>query len=129
MQPSSSPPRNRTHDRKHQKKKFSRSRSTKPNKLNLLSPLPDFQLNSLHHAFKYDRRQSRADKSSAGSDHTSKHKHHDVCHLNPTSSIRHNSTIKKKRGGVVNSASVLPAKSTSKSSKSTCSANKGYLLH
>ena len=105
MRPTSSPPRNRTHDRKHQKKKFSRSRSTKPNKLNLISALPDFQLNSLHHLFKYDRVQSRADKSSAGSNHNSKHKHHSVCHLNPTSAIRRDSPIKKKRGGVVDSAS------------------------
>ena len=114
MRPSSSPPRNRTHDRKHQKKKFSRSRSTKPSKLNLVRPLPDSQLNSLQHLFKYERRQSRADKSSAGSNHTSKHKHHDVCRLNPTSSIRRNSLIKKKRGGVVDSAG---AKSISKSCK------------
>ena len=42
MRPPSSPPKNRTHDRKHQKKKGSRSRQNKPNKLNLLSPLPDF---------------------------------------------------------------------------------------
>ena len=49
MKPPLLPPRNCTHDRKHQKKKFSRSRSVKPNKLNLISPLPDFQLNSLHY--------------------------------------------------------------------------------
>ena len=95
MRPPSSQPRNRTHDRQHQKKKFSRSRSTKPNKLNLISPLPDFQLHSLHHLLKYDRVQSCADKSSAGSDHTSKHKHHSVCHLNPTSATRRcDTTIK-----------------------------------
>ena len=118
MRPPLSPPRNYTHDHKHQKKKFSKSRSNKPNKLNLISLLPDFQLNSLHHLLKYDRVQSRADKSSAGSDHTSKHKHHSVCHLNPTSATRRrDSTIKKKRGGVVDSASVSPAKSNSKSCK------------
>ena len=114
MRSLSSPLRNCTHDRKHQKKKFSRSRSTKPNKLNLISPLPDFQLNSLHHLLTYDRVQSRADKSSAGNNHTSKNKHYSVCHLNPTSASRQcDSTIKKKRGGV-DSASVLPAKSISK---------------
>ena len=60
--------------------------------------------------------QSRADKSSAGSNHTSIHKHHPVCHVNPTSATRRlDATIKKKRGGVVDSASVSPAKSTSKS--------------
>ena len=78
MGPPSSPPRNRTHDRKYQKKKLSHSRSTKPNKLNLISPLPDFQLNSFHHLLKYDRVQSCADKSSAGSNHTSKNKHYSV---------------------------------------------------
>ena len=105
MKPPLLPPRNRTHDRKHQKKKFSWSRSTKPNKLNLISPLPDFKLNSSHHLFKYDHKQSRADKLSAGSNHTSKHKHHSVCHLNPTSALRHCPT-KKNRGGVnSNSAS------------------------
>ena len=113
MRPSSSPPRNRTHDRKHQKKKGSRSRQHKPNKLNLLLPLPDFRLHSVHHLLKYDREQSRADKSSAGSDHTSVHKHHQVCHLNPTSAARLDAMMKKKRRGVVKSASVSPAKSKS----------------
>ena len=42
MRPPSSPPRKRTHDRKHRKKKGSRSRQQNPNKLSLLSPLPDF---------------------------------------------------------------------------------------
>ena len=56
MKPPVFPPRNRTHDRKHQKKKFSRSRSTKPNKLNLISPLPDFKLNSSHHLLSYDHK-------------------------------------------------------------------------
>ena len=111
MKPPVLPSRNRTHDRKHQKKKFSRSHSTKPNKLNLISPLPDFKLNSSHHLFIYDHQQSRADKSSAGSNHTSKHKHHSVCHLNPTSASRRRPT-KKNRGGV-NSSSVLPPKSIS----------------
>ena len=101
------PPKNRTHDLKHQKKKFAWSRSTKPNKLNLISPLPDFRLNSHHLMLKYDREQSRADKSSADSSHTSIHKHHPVCHLNPTIATRQPDTkIKKRRGGVVNSASV-----------------------
>ena len=101
MRPPLSPPRNRTHDQTHQKKKFSQSRSTKPNKMNLISPFPDFQLNSLHHSLKYDRVQSRADKSSTGSDHTSKHKHHSVCYLNPISAFQRDSTNKKKRDGVV----------------------------
>ena len=55
MRPPSSPPRNCTHDRKHQKKKGSRSRQNKPNKLNLLPPLPDFRSHSVHHSLKYDR--------------------------------------------------------------------------
>ena len=42
MRSPSSPPRDRTHNCKHQKKKSSVSRSTKPNKLTLISPLPDF---------------------------------------------------------------------------------------
>ena len=123
MRPPLSPPRNRTHDRKHQKKKSSRSRSTNPNKLNLISPLPDFQLNSLHHLLKYDMIQSRADKSSAGSNHTSIHKHHLVCHLNPTSATRRlDATIKKKRGGVVDSAVVssVPVVSSAKSISKSC---------
>ena len=116
MRPPSSPPRSRTHDRKHQQKKGSRSCSMKPSNLDLILPLPDFRLNSVHHLLKYDREQSRANKSSAGSNHTSIHKHHPVCHLNPTIATRRpDATIKKKRGGVVNSASVCPAKSTSKS--------------
>ena len=116
MQPPSSPPRNSIHDYKHQKKKGSRSRSTEPNKLNLISPLPDFRLNSIHHILKYDREQSRANKSSAISNHTSIHKHYPVCHLNPTIATRRpDATIKKKKGGVVDSASVSLAKSTSKS--------------
>ena len=59
------------------------------------------------------REQSRADKSSAGSDHTSVHKHHPVCYLNPTSAARLDAMMKKKRRGVVKSVSVLPAKSKS----------------
>ena len=55
MRPPSSPPRNRTHVCKHQKKKGSRSRSKKPNKLNLILHLPDFRLHSVHHLLKYDR--------------------------------------------------------------------------
>ena len=116
MRPPSSPPRNCTRDCKHQKKKGSCSRSTKPSKLNLISPLPNFRLNSIHHLLKYYRKQYRADKSSTGSNHTSIHKHYPVCHLNPTIATRESDAmIKKKRGGVVDSASVLPAKSTSKS--------------
>ena len=104
MRPPSSPPKNHTHNRKHQKKKGSRSRRTKPNKLNLLSPLPDFCLHSVHHSVKFDRDQSCADKSSAGSNHTSIHKHHSVSHLNPTSAIRLDARMKKKRRGVEKSA-------------------------
>ena len=115
MEPPSSPPTNRTHDRKHQKKKRSHSQHTKPNKLNLLSPLPDFRLYSVHHSVKYDREQSRADKSSASSDHTSINKHHPVCHLNSTNITRRLDAMmmkkKKKRRGVVKSMSILPAKS------------------
>ena len=108
MWPLSSPPRNYTHDCKHQKKKGACSRSTKPNKLNLILPLPDFRLNSIHHLLKYDKEQSRAGKSSTGSNHTSIHKHHPVCHLNPTIATRRlDATIKKKRGGVVDSTSVF----------------------
>ena len=108
MQLPSSFPRNRTHDRKHQKKKCSHSRRTKPNKLKLISPLPDFKLNSVHHLVKYDRKQSRADKSSTGSDHISINKHHTVYHLNPTIVTRRpDAKITKKRGGVVYSASAV----------------------
>ena len=57
MTPSSSPPRNRTHDRKHQKKKMdSHSCQTKPNKLKLILFLPDCKFNSVHHSLKYDRK-------------------------------------------------------------------------
>ena len=100
MRPPSPPLKNCIYDRKHQKKKGSHSRQTKPNKLNLLSPLPDFRLHSVHHSVKYDRKQSGADKSSAGSDHTSVHKHHPVCHLNPTSVTRQlDAMMKKKKEG------------------------------
>ena len=44
----SSPPRNCTHDRNHQKKKGSHSCRTRPNKMKLISPLPDCLLNSVH---------------------------------------------------------------------------------
>ena len=87
-----------------------------PNKLNLISSLPDFRLNSVHHLLKYDREQSSNNKSSAGSNHSSIHKNHPVCHLNLTIATRRpDAKIKTKRGGVVNSASVLPARSTSQS--------------
>ena len=46
---------------------------TMPNKLDLISSLPDCQLNSVHHLSKYDGHQSRADKSSAGSNHSFQH--------------------------------------------------------
>ena len=108
MRPPSSPPRNRTHDQKHQKKKGSYSCRTKPNKLKSISPLPDFRLNLVHHLVKYEREHSRADKSSAGSDHTSINKHHTVCHLNPTIATRRpDAKIKKKRGGVEHSVSAV----------------------
>ena len=114
MKPPSSPPTNCTYDRKHQKKKGSHSYRTKPNKLNLLLPLPDFRLHSVHHLIKYDRDQSRANKSSAGSNLTSIHKHHPVCHLNPTNVTRRlDAMMKKKKRGVVKSVSVSPAKSKS----------------
>ena len=58
-------------------------------------------------------KKSCAKKSSAGNDHTSVHKHHPVCHLNPTSAARLDAMMKKKRRGVVKSVSVLPAKSKS----------------
>ena len=117
MQPPSSPPRNRTHVRKHQKKEGSHSRRTKPDKLNFMSPLLNFRLHSVHHSVKYDRGQSYADKSSTGSNHSSIHKDHTAYHLNLTIATRRSDAkIKKKRGCVVNSTSaVLPAKSTSKS--------------
>ena len=57
MSPTSSPPRNQTYDRKHRKKKLgSYSRRTKPNKLNLIAPLPDYQLNSNYYSLKYNRK-------------------------------------------------------------------------
>ena len=80
--PPSPLPRNHTCVRKHQKKKGSCPRSTKPNKLNLIWPLPDFRLNSVHHLLKYDREQSHADKSSASFNYISIHKNHTVYHLN-----------------------------------------------
>ena len=79
----------------------------------LILPLPDFRLNSVHHLFKYYREQSRVDRSSAVSNHNSINKHHNVCHLNPTIITRQSAAkMKKKRGGVVNSAftSILPEK-------------------
>ena len=83
--------------------------------MKLISPLPDCKLNSVHHSLKYDREQSRADKSSAGSNHTPSKKHHNVYYLNPTIVTRRSAAkMKKKRGGVVNSVSVSPAKSKSK---------------
>ena len=111
MTPPSSPPRNCTHDWKHQKKKLGlHSCQTKPNKLNLILPLLYYKLNFIHHSLKYDREQSCADKSSAGSNHTSNKKHHSVCHLNPTIVTRKSAAkMKKKRRGVVNS--VLPVNS------------------
>ena len=102
MTPPSSPPRNFTHDQKHQKKKLgSHSCCKRPNKLKLILPLPDCKFNSVHHSLKYDREQSCADKSSAGTNHTSSKKHHNVCHLNPTIITRQTAAkmIKKKRGG------------------------------
>ena len=83
MTPPLSSPRNCTHDQKHHKKKIgSHSCQTKPNKLKLILPLSDCKLNSVHHSLKYDREQSCADKSSAGSNHTSSKKHHNICYLN-----------------------------------------------
>ena len=116
MRSPSSPPRNCTHDRKHQKRKGSHSRRTKPNKLKLILPLPDCKLNYVHHSLKYDKEQSRANKSSAGSNHISSKKHHNVCHLNPTIVTRRTAVTmkKKKRRGVVKSVSVSPTKSKSK---------------
>ena len=83
----------------------------------MISPLPDFRLNPVHHLLKYGREQSHADKSSAGSNHTSINKHHTVCYLNPIIVTRRlDAKMKKKRGNAVNStsASVLPVKSKSK---------------
>ena len=80
--------------------------SKKPNKCNLIVALPDCQMKSNYHSLKYDRNQSRADKSSAGSNHTSHKKHHYSCHLNPSISKRRYATKMKKEGrGVVNSVS------------------------
>ena len=99
MLPPSSPLRNQTHDRRHCKKKLGlHSCQTKPTKLNLISPLPDCKLNSVHHSFKYDREQSRADKSSAGRNHASNKKHHIICHLNPTIGTRRYAAKMKKKG-------------------------------
>ena len=104
MRPPSSPPRSRTHVCKHQKKKGPCSRSTKPNKLHLISTLPDFKLMLVHHLLKYDREQSRANKSSTGSNHTYINKHNTIYHLNPTIATRRpDAKIKKKRGGVEHS--------------------------
>ena len=52
--PPSSRPTNPTHDRKYQKKKGSHSCRTKPDKLKLISPLPNFRLHSIHYSVKYD---------------------------------------------------------------------------
>ena len=129
MSPPSSPPRNRTHDRTHQKKKGSRSRRTKPNKLNsLLSPLPDVRLHSVHHSVKYDRDQSRADKSSAGSNHTSIHKHHSVSHINPTSADRLDARMKNKRRGVGKSA-ISKSKSDLHTVSPTLPSQRAYSSH
>ena len=87
--------------------------------MKLISPLPDCTFYSVHQSLKYDREPSCADKSSAGSNHTSSKKHHTVCHLNPNIATSQTAaTMKKKRRDVVNSVSilsVLPAKSKSKS--------------
>ena len=45
---------------------------------------------------KYDRDQSRADNSSAGSNHDSKSKHHISCHHNPSESTRQYTNKRKK---------------------------------
>ena len=104
MSMSSSPPRYRNHVCKHQKKKGQHSRRTNPNKLDSL--LLDCQINSIYHSLQYDRKQSRSDKSSAGSNHTSHKKHHDSSHLNPSiGSRRYAAKMKKEGGGVVNSVS------------------------
>lgn len=109
-----SPPRTRTHDLKHKKKLGPRSCQTKLNKLNLLLPIPDCQMNSIYYSLQYDRRQSRADKNSASSNHTSHKKHHDSCHLNPSvGTKRYAAKMKTEGGQVVNS--VLQANSNLKS--------------
>lgn len=93
----------RTHDWNHQKKKSGQNSSwTKPNKLDLILPLPDWKLNFVHHLSKYD--QSRANKIYAGSNHTSDKNHHDSYHLNPSLGNRRYAAKMKKEGRrVVNS--------------------------
>ena len=86
-----------THNWKHQKKKLGQhSCRTKPNKLDLIAPLPNCQLNSIHHSLNYDRKQSCAD-SSAGINHTSHKKHHDSWNLNLSIGNRRY-TAKMKKG-------------------------------
>ena len=112
LPPYSSPSWTKTHDRKHRIKKVGQHyRQTKYNKLDLISPLPGCQENSIHHSSKYDRKKSRAGKNAAGSNHTSDKKYYGSCHLNPYfDTRRYTATMKKKGTGVVNSISPLNSK-------------------
>ena len=98
MKPSSPSPKNQRFARKHQKKKLGQtSCHVRHSKLNIITPLPDSQVHSNYHSVKYERKESRSDKSSAGSNHDSKNKHHTSCHLNPSGlQRRYANSIKKK---------------------------------
>ena len=89
MKPPSPSPKAQRFARKHQKKRLGQhSRRTTPNKLNLITPLPDSQVHSNYHSEKYHRDMSKTDKSSAGSNHDTIHKHHLNCRQNPSDSTR-----------------------------------------
>ena len=63
----------------------------------MITPLPDSQVHSNYHSVRYERKQSRADKSSAGSNHDTKNKHHTSTHINPSDpKRRYANSIKKK---------------------------------
>ena len=90
-------PKTQKHVYKHQKKKLGqRSFQTKPNKLNLITPLPNSQVYSNYHSVKYNRDQSCADKSSSGSNHDSKHKYHSSYYQNLSEDIRRYTDKRKK---------------------------------
>ena len=65
--------------------------------MNLITPLPDSQVHSNYHSLKYDRDQSRANKSSAGSNHDSINKHHSSCHQKPADTTQRSAKISKKK--------------------------------
>ena len=93
------------------------SHRIKLRKLDSILPLIDYQIKSNYHSLQYDRDQSRANKSSTGSNHATHKNHYNSSHLNPHIGNRQYAAKKKKeKKWMVNLVSI--AKSQLKSSSS-----------